>query len=292
MNFLTLLTRTQPILKVLALLALSSGLASRAEAATISLDLFGMCPPSDFACVRDGARQLGAGGMYIGTYNNPSTRASRNWIWDGLRMEVDTVTGDASITGSMVSAISNPNNIRFGVTLGVDIQLTGMSFVGDAFSDDVPYDEMINDLIIGGDVGGYRNTQGIDALQWETISMSFTNESGFGRSGNEPNSIDWLGGNPDDDILLDGWEGMADTRYHCNGCVAELEMRDDGNGGKELHFGAWYHNPDGDDLYNFADTKVRAELVDEPPEKVPESSWVLGLLSAVGLGMLFRRRSQ
>ena len=121
--------------------------------------------------------------------------------------------------------------------------------------------------------------------------MSFTHEAGFNRPGTDangnpnPDEIDWLG-RDNDDIPLTGWQGMADNRYHCRGCVAELEMRDDGNGGKEIHFGSWFSNPTGDYRYNFADTKSKAEWMyhDEPTAKVPEPSLILGFLAAVGLG--------
>ena len=282
----TLLTFAKPILAAAALLALTGGLAPKATAGTISLSLSGMCG-TDFDCVRDGYYQAGAAGLYIGNYNSLSVNSVRserhNWIWEDMLMEIDDTTGDATITGSMVSAFSDPSNQRFGTTLGVNIALTGMSFVGDAFSQATPYDDMVEDLIVNGDLGNFVNTQGIDALQWDSLEMSFTHEAGFNRPGDEPNEIDWLG-NVDDDIPLTGWQGMADTRHHCNGCVAELEMRDDGNGGKEIHFGAWFGNPTGDSKYNFADTKTKAILLDEPPAQVPEPSFVLGMLAMVGLG--------
>ncbi len=294
MTRITLLTLTKPLIAAAALFALAGGFAPNATAGTIRLSLSGMCG-TDFDCVRDGYYQAGASGLYIGNYNNLSVASvqdeKHNWIWEDMLLEIDDTTGDATITGSMVSAFSDPGNQRFGTTLGVNIELTDLSFVGDAFSQTTPYEDMVEDLIVNGNLGNFVNTQGIDSLQWGSLEMSFTHEAGFNRPGDEPNEIDWLGGS-NDDIPLTGWQGMADTRHHCNGCVAELEMRNDGNGGKEIHFGAWFGNPTGDYKYNFADTKTKAVLLEEPTATVPEPSFVLGMLAMLGLGAWSKKQKR
>ena len=248
-------------------LTMIGGMASQAEAGQIKLSLSGMCG-DDIDCVNG----VGATGMFIGKFEQYASHWKKekyNWLWNDVSMKIDTETGDASITGKMTSAVSNPNKNGYGEVLDVNIALTGMTFQGDAFSGDDPYDDMIKDLMNNGDRASDSNliTKHVDAINWSELTMSFN-------------------GDTYQSIPKTGWEGMKDDNtYYCDGCVAQLAMMKRKNGETDIHFGAWYKNDD--PKYNFADTKAKAMV--HKPAKTPEPA-TLGSLFLIAGGVAASRR--
>jgi hypothetical protein len=259
---------------VTGIILATTTLSSQAQAGQINLSLTGMCSPENIDCVNG----VGSTGLFTGDLNNYSSQWKQgeyNWVWDGLSMTIDTETGDASIAGNMVSAITDTNHNDYGQTLGINIQMTDLEFQGDAFASTGAYDAMVADLITGGDqatwLGDLKN---VDAINWNNLTLSLT--------GNVPSNFSI-------------WGGMADDNsFYCDGCVAQLGMTNLGDRGTELHFGAWYNN-NNSAAYNFGDTKAVAMVTsfeDDSPDAVPEPSVILGTLAALGMGRWAKQKQQ
>ncbi len=237
-----LFTRSLAIAFAIALVAPS------AYASGLHLELQGITP----ALGQDWG--YGSDGLYVGDDWSHKDHMYTNFEWDTVNMDIE-MNGDATIHGSMTRGD--------GSIWGLNIELTGIKFVGDVF-DGVTgiYDEILWDLKEYGSNG--------DGLEWEHLSMSFTSPY-------------------DTSVPLDGWVGYAmPDMGHYN--PAELHLKD----GKII-YDAWYKNPGNWNCgkkkycYNVGDSKAKVKHMSKPiPEPTAALVFATGLL--VTGGAVRRRR--